>query len=273
MPRSGGGGIKTPTNQKLLTNVAVVKIKKCGKRFEIACYKNKVVSWREGIEKDLDEVLQSHTVFVNVSKGEVAKNADLVKCFEEVDMPSVPHSVYKLQGNQTEICKLILAKGDLQVSEKERQAQQEAMFKDIATVISDKCVNPESKRPYPVSIIEKAMKECHIAVKPNKNSKQQALDTIGKLQASIPIERAMMRMKVVTPLKASNKIRKSLTKMGPGVKVESEEKVEEEMVMILLVDPGQYRGIDTLVKDETQGAGSMELLNLKEVRDDEEKLE
>lgn len=261
MPRGGGGGIKTPTNQKLLTNVAVVKIKKCGKRFEIACYKNKVVSWREGIEKDLDEVLQSHTVFVNVSKGEVAKKADLVKCFEE------------LEGNQTEICKYILSKGDLQVSDKERQAQQEAMFKDIATVISDKCVNPESKRPYPVSIIEKAMKECHIAVKPNKSSKQQALDTIGKLQASIPIERAMMRMKVVTPLKASNKIRKSLSKLGPGVKVESEEKVEEEMVMILLVDPGQYRGIDTLVKDETQGAGSMELLNLKEVRDDEEKLE
>jgi len=260
MPR-GGGGIKTPTNQKLLTNVAVVKMKKCGKRFEIACYKNKVVSWREGIEKDLDEVLQSHTVFVNVSKGEVAKKADLVKCFEE------------LGGDQTEICKLILSKGDLQVSDKERQAQQEAMFKDIATVISDKCVNPESKRPYPVSIIEKAMKECHISVKPNKSSKQQALETIGKLQASIPIERAMMRMKVVTPLKASNKIRKSLSKLGPGVKVESEEKVEEEMTMILLVDPGQYRGIDTLVKEETQGAGSMELLNLKEVRDEEEKLE
>jgi len=260
MPR-GGGGIKTPTNQKLLTNVAVVKMKKCGKRFEIACYKNKVVSWREGIEKDLDEVLQSTTVFVNVSKGEVAKKADLLKCFEE------------LEGDQTEICKVILAKGDLQVSDKERQAQQEAMFKDIATVISDKCVNPESKRPYPVSIIEKAMKECHISVKPNKSSKQQALDTIGKLQASIPIERAMMRMKVVTPLKASNKIRKSLSKLGAGVKVESEEKVEEEMVMILLVDPGQYRGIDTLVKEETQGAGTMELLNLKEVRDEEERLE
>lgn len=260
MPR-GGGGIKTPTNQKLLTNVAVVKMKKCGKRFEIACYKNKVVSWREGIEKDLDEVLQSTTVFVNVSKGEVAKKADLLKCFEE------------LEGDQTEICKVILAKGDLQVSDKERQAQQEAMFKDIATVISDKCVNPESKRPYPVSIIEKAMKECHISVKPNKSSKQQALDTIGKLQASIPIERAMMRMKVATPLKASNKIRKSLSKLGAGVKVESEEKVEEEMVMILLVDPGQYRGIDTLVKEETQGAGTMELLNLKEVKDEEERLE
>jgi len=253
--------INTPTNQKLLTNVAVVRMKKCGKRFEIACYKNKVVSWREGIEKDLDEVLQSHTVFVNVSKGEVAKKADLQKCFEE------------LKGDQTEICKHILAKGDLQVSEKERQAQQEAMFKDIATVISNKCVNPETKRPYPVSIIEKAMKECHIAVKPNKTSKQQALDTIGKLQTSLPIERAMMRMKISSPLKASNKIRKYLQKQAGNVKIESEEKDGEQMVFTLLASPGLYRDLEHLVREETQGAGNLELLNLIEVRDDEEKLE
>ena len=75
--------------------------------------------------------------------------------------------------NATEICKEILAKGELQVSDKERQAQREALFKDVATTVADKCVNPESKRPYPVSMIEKAMKECHIAVKPNKNAKQQ----------------------------------------------------------------------------------------------------
>ena len=37
--------------------------------------------------------------------------------------------LFQLKGDQTEICKHILAKGDLQVSEKERQAQQEAMFK------------------------------------------------------------------------------------------------------------------------------------------------
>ena len=40
---------------------------------------------RDGIEKDIDEVLQSDQIFVNVSKGEVAKKADLLKCFEEVD--------------------------------------------------------------------------------------------------------------------------------------------------------------------------------------------
>jgi len=79
-------------------------MKKAGKRFEIACYKNKVLSWRQGTEKDIDEVLQSHTVFLNVSKGQVAKKDDLIKAFEKDD--------------QTQICKDILAKGDLQVSDK-----------------------------------------------------------------------------------------------------------------------------------------------------------
>ena len=35
--------------QKRLTNVAVVRYKKKGKRFEVACYKNKVLNWRNGV--------------------------------------------------------------------------------------------------------------------------------------------------------------------------------------------------------------------------------
>lgn len=38
-----------PIGQKRLTNVAVVRLKKHGNRFEIACYKNKVLSWRSGM--------------------------------------------------------------------------------------------------------------------------------------------------------------------------------------------------------------------------------
>jgi ribosome maturation protein SDO1 len=41
--------IFTPTNQKKLTNVSLVRLKKGGKRFEIACYKNKVMEWRQGV--------------------------------------------------------------------------------------------------------------------------------------------------------------------------------------------------------------------------------
>ena len=91
--------------------------------------------------------------------------------------------------------------------------------------------------------------------------------------------------------------------------MESEDKIEDSMALIILVDPGrrirktcppylhieesiknspiinlmrfephqflagQYRTIDDLVRNETQGAGSMELLSLKEIRDDETKIE
>ena len=40
------------------TNVAYVRLSKGGKRFEIACYRNKVLNWRNKVETDLEEVLQ-----------------------------------------------------------------------------------------------------------------------------------------------------------------------------------------------------------------------
>ena len=71
------------------------------------------------------------------------------------------------------LLKQILAKGELQVTQKEREAQLESSFRDIATIVADKCVNPETNRPYPVTMIEKAMKDLHFSVNPNRNSKQQ----------------------------------------------------------------------------------------------------
>ncbi|UKZ51388.1 guanine nucleotide exchange factor sdo1 [Trichoderma virens] len=73
--------INLPSNQIKLTNVSLVRLKKGKKRFEIACYKNKVLEWRSGIETDLDNVLQIPNVFLNVSKGQTAPKEDLEKAF------------------------------------------------------------------------------------------------------------------------------------------------------------------------------------------------
>ena len=77
--------IFTPSNRIQLTNVAIVRLKKAGTRFEIACYKNKVISWRNKVDTNLDDVLQSYSIFTNVSKGQVAKKEDLVKAFGTED--------------------------------------------------------------------------------------------------------------------------------------------------------------------------------------------
>ncbi|XP_013376026.1 PREDICTED: ribosome maturation protein SBDS isoform X1 [Chinchilla lanigera] len=207
--------IFTPTNQIRLTNVAVVRMKRAGKRFEIACYKNKVVGWRSGVEKDLDEVLQTHSVFVNVSKGQVAKKEDLISAFGTDD--------------QTEICKQILTKGELQVSDKERHTQLEQMFRDIATIVADKCVNPETKRPYTVILIERAMKDIHYSVKPNKSTKQQALEVIKQLKEKMKIERAHMRLRFILPVNEGKKLKE---KLKPLIKVIESEDYSQQLEML-----------------------------------------
>ncbi|XP_070169871.1 ribosome maturation protein SBDS isoform X2 [Polyergus mexicanus] len=210
--------IFTPTNQIRLTNVAVVRMKKGGKRFEIACYKNKVISWRNKLEKDIDEVLQTHTIFTNVSKGQVAKKEDLIKAFG-ID-------------NQTEICKQILAK---------------------------------------VSMIENAMREeIHFSVKPNRNAKQQALDVILQLKEVMPLERAQMRLRIVIPEKEARKLKDKVIRLI--TKLENEKWDNRSLTIICLIDPGQYRGIDELIRSEAKGTALLELVNLNEVIEGEELL-
>ena len=55
----------------------------------------------------------------------------------------------------------------------ERDAQLGSSFREIATIVADKCVNPLTKLPYPVGMIEKAMADLHFSVNFNKSSKQQ----------------------------------------------------------------------------------------------------
>ncbi|CAA0813399.1 sequence-specific DNA binding transcription factors [Striga hermonthica] len=174
-----------PVGQKRLTNVAVVRLKKHGNRFEIACYKNKVLSWRSRVEKDLDEVLQSHTVYSNVSKGVLAKSKDLIAAFGTDD--------------QTKICLEILEKGELQVAGKERESQLSSQFRDIATIVMQKTINPETQRPYTISMIERLMHDIHFAVEPNSSSKKQALEVIRELQKHFPIKRSPMRLRLTVP--------------------------------------------------------------------------
>ncbi|GAW05003.1 shwachman-bodian-diamond syndrome protein [Lentinula edodes] len=235
--------INQPSNQIKLTNVSIVRLKKGGKRFEIACYKNKVQEFRNGVENNLDDVLQISNVFMNVSKGEVAKHGDLKKAF-----------------GTTEISEIVSEKGEVQVGEKEREHDQSALRKEIATLVAEKCVDPATQRPYPVGMIEKAMSEAGYSLKPNKNAKSQVSDCIKSLQSdsTLPIQRARMRVRVTVPNVDSERLRNKVS--------EGAEKIEEEIMgqndweVILLIDPSQFRVINELLQKECKGKGRIETM-------------
>lgn len=192
--------VGTPVNQVRHTNVAIVRLKKKGKGFEIACYRNKVVSWRNKVETDLDEVLQIDNIFTNVNKGMLANSKDIGNCFDTDEKELV--------------IKEILEKGELQVTDQERQAMQESIFRDIAVIVADKCMNPENNRAYTVSMIQSAMKQIHYGVNLTKSAKSQALDAIKKLKSVMPLARAPMSLRVVHPASQEQKLREELDSIG-----------------------------------------------------------
>ncbi|KAG6031347.1 hypothetical protein E4U41_007593 [Claviceps citrina] len=218
--------IQQPSNQIKLTNVSLVRLKKGKKRFEIACYKNKVMEWRSGIETDLDNVLQIPSVFLNVSKGQTAPREELERAFG--------------RGRTTdEIVLEILNRGELQVGEKERAAQLERVHSEVVGIVASKLVDPRTKRVYTVGMIDKALdmlsSQAHhggggagsgaatpatgdddgeaarparvvkehnwTGVVTTKSAKSQALEAMKALIAHqpIPVARARMRLRVSCP--------------------------------------------------------------------------
>ncbi|KAI8927382.1 SBDS protein C-terminal domain-containing protein [Entophlyctis helioformis] len=224
--------IQQPATSIKLTNVSIVRLRKGGKRYEVACYKNKILEWRNKLEKDIDNVLQIHQVFINVSKGQIASKEDLVKSF----------------GTE------VLNDAIMQVH---------SMSRDIATIVSEKSVNPETKRPYTVTMIEKALSDVHFSMNPNKSAKQQAIEAIKLLQEKniIPIARAQMRVRVVMPAKDGKRIKE---KLMAHVNKTEEEDWGDEYELICVVDPGSFRKIGDLLQEETKGRGQVEVLTLND---------
>ena len=147
--------INQPINQVKLTNVAIVRYNYMGKRYEIACYKNKVLDYRAGLETDLSEVLQTDRIFVNVSKGEFAKSTELHRIFETKD--------------EMNIVRIILEKGNsIQISDLERNQLYELTQQKIIIWLCTHCVNPTNNRPYTNHQMKQALIESNYTVQPHK---------------------------------------------------------------------------------------------------------
>ncbi|KAL1409077.1 hypothetical protein Q8F55_005901 [Vanrija albida] len=231
------------TNIKL-TNVSIVKMKKGGKRFEIACYKNKVTEFRSGVETDLSEVLQIEQIFTNVPKGQVAKRDDWTKAFGSDDMNKVIEEILK--------------KGELQVNNLERGAQLASLSREIATLVTEMTVDPATQRKHTVGMVEKAMGEIGFSTKAEKTAKAQALDLIRQLSqpgSVLPVQRVRMRVRITMPSKDAKRVKEKVLAL---VDETEEEDMDAEWEAIVKISPSAFRAIADLVNEESKGKGRVE---------------
>ncbi|WEW61997.1 hypothetical protein PRK78_007497 [Emydomyces testavorans] len=247
-------GINQPSNQIKFTNVSIVRLKKGKKRFELACYKNKLLEYRSGAETDLDNVLQVPTVFLSVSKAQTAPAAELSKSFGA-------------NAQREDIIQEILRKGEVQVGERERKDLLERVEREVLEIVSARLVDPVSKRVYTTGMISKALDQLSAAsgqqggkpkggggsggenpsenvpsrsetaaplpsseqspsqlqrkplwtgVVTTKSAKSQALDAMKALIAwqPIPVMRARMRLRITCPASILKQSARSTTHSG-----------------------------------------------------------
>lgn len=231
--------LKQPVGFVKLTNVALIKYKANGKRFEIACFKHQVLNWRNGVEKNLTEVLQSDEIYVNAAQGEVAKKTLLNECF-----PGMP---------KTEIIQTILDKGDMQISQKERDALMETLTNDILNIISTKIAHPKTKRAFSIETIKGAIKSQGIVFNLNKSAKKQAMDAIKVLTAKYFVDKVGMLIKLVF------KNPEDLTTAAKVTNFEVRFKGESEALVLVTHD--KLADLEELVNNQLKGELMMHVLD------------
>ncbi|KPI86448.1 hypothetical protein ABL78_4479 [Leptomonas seymouri] len=246
-----------PLSQRRHTNIAVVRYSKNGVKLEIACYKNKVISYRSGTETRLDEVLQVERVFTNVARGHLASEKDV-------------EAVFGTNTTEQEAIKFMLDHGELQVAQQERTAEVDEMFKDIAIIISQKCVNTKTKHPFPPQVIEQALRSIGAAVKLDQPVKKQALGLIRSLIDAdiIPIARANMKIRCTTTSA------QALDKLRAWCGENDVEVVEKDPAaatsdggrggmhsLLLLIQPNLFRDVDTFVKEELPSGSTLHMVD------------
>lgn len=85
----------------------------------------------------------------------------------------------------------------------------------------------------------------------------------------IPIARAQMRIRITLQGGKNEKLIERLKELVASVE---EENVGARYEAVYLIDPGNYRGIDELLDNETKGKGVLEVLNLKETVEGDQKM-
>jgi len=171
-----------------LSGKSVIRAKVQGNRFEIIVNPELALKYKMNLLEDsigINEILETDEIFQNVSKGEKAPDELLISCFETKET--------------LEVAKIILEKGELNLTAEQRQEFFEKKRKQIVNMLVKTCINPQTRTPHPATRIENAMKEAKVMINPAISAESQLKDIIKELRRIIPISMETVKMAVKIP--------------------------------------------------------------------------
>ncbi|MGV8172434.1 MAG: ribosome assembly factor SBDS [Candidatus Woesearchaeota archaeon] len=242
MGRTQNFSKKKPEVERLHINLA--RFKKGGRKFEIVIDPDNAIAFKNGKIDDVREVLIAQRIFEDVQKGIFSLKSDINMIFPKMDTLS--------------IAKYILMNGEIQLSAKYRDAQQEEKRRAIVETIHRNSVDPKTNLPHPTTRIENAMQEVKVRIDDNKSAHDQVQDIVKKLQAVLPIKFEHKHVQVHISEKYSKKYYKTLHRFG---KVLHEEWLDDGCYMCTVEVPaGLYLDFIDDLNKKTHGGAEIKLL-------------
>ena len=142
-----------------LEEAIVARFESHGESFEILIDPAVVQKMKDGKEVDLLDNMVIDTIFKNAKKGTRAPDDKIKQVFGTMD--------------PTEVAKVIILKGEVQLTTEQRKIMQENKRKRVVEYIARNAMNPQTGGPHPPARIETAMEEARCHIDPFKSVEAQ----------------------------------------------------------------------------------------------------
>jgi len=171
--------IKKDYTDEILKNNVIARFESHGERFEIIISPGAIEGIRDGGPLNMGD-LASEFIFSDAKKGNKASEEKMDEVFNT--------------NSIKEISKIIIIKGDVQLTTEQRHEMQEKKQKRIVDIIVKNAMDPQTKTPHPRQRIELAIKEAGVHIDPFKPVDEQVKLVVEALRPIIPL--AMEQVKI-----------------------------------------------------------------------------
>jgi len=220
-----------------LGDLTLVRYNSHGKRLELIVEPEKAWLYKQGENIPLDDIVEGYTIFENLSKGLKADGDTLIEIFGT--------------DEDKKVVELMLKKGDLQLTQEQRNQFLKEKRDEIIEFLVTRGVNPKTKAAHPASRIEKAMDEAGVRIDRKEPAADQAMRIIKEIQAILPIVIETATIEFIIPAALSGKMYGQIK--GYGDVTKEDWTSSGALTMISKVPAGLVATILEEIRDTSKG--------------------
>ncbi len=227
-----------------MADITVVRYSFEGEKFEILVKPDPALDYRLGRKKEISSVLVSDEIYSDSGKGTKPSMEKLLNAFKTEDA--------------SEIAKIILQKGDLNLTTDQRRKMIDEKRRQIIGFIAKTYVDPRTHFPHPALRIEQAMKDGRISIDPQRSVDEQVKDIVEKLRSIIALKSESLRLEILIPAQYAAQSYAVLKSVGSLQKEEWQN--NGSLKAILEIPAGARPNVIDRLGSITRGSAAVEVI-------------